>query len=144
MVNDIHKSSQVALEIPSGCMILFTGDTYHVGVSTFERRNGSYPSNLRIFSYIVEDIFLSYNENIKSIKVNTLCTNGQASLNIPKQNMYYPGHVIKFVMSPSVIETSGEGSFVFGNLEKAGWVVLKSGYSIRPYVIFGKCNVSFK
>ena len=32
----IHRSSQVVVEIPSGCMILFTGDTFHTGVSTFE------------------------------------------------------------------------------------------------------------
>ena len=55
--NEIYKSSQVVVEIPNGCMILFTGDTFHAGVSTFERRNGSYPSNLRIFSYIVEADF---------------------------------------------------------------------------------------
>ena len=54
---NIHRSSQVVVEISSGCMILFTGDTFHAGVSTFERRNGSYPSNLRIFSYIVEADF---------------------------------------------------------------------------------------
>ena len=75
------------MEIPSGCMILFTGDTFHAGVSTIERRNGSYPSNLRIFSYIVEDNVLSDNENITSIKGNMLCTNCQIYLNIPKENM---------------------------------------------------------
>ena len=103
-------------------MILFTGDTYRAGVSTFERRNGSYPSNLRNFSYIVEDNVLSDDENIKSIKGNILCTNCQTCLNMPKENMYYSGHVIKFGISPSVIENLGEGS-----------IVLKSGYSIRLY-----------
>ena len=73
----IHRSSQVVVEIPSGCMILFTGDTFHTGVSTFERHNVSYPSNLRIFSYIVEDVFLSINGNITSINGNMLCTNCQ-------------------------------------------------------------------
>ena len=53
----IHRSSQVVVEIPSGCVIVFTGDTFHARVSTFERRNDSYLSNLRIFSYIVEDDF---------------------------------------------------------------------------------------
>ena len=95
-----HKSSQVVVEIPSGRMIIFTEDTYHAGVSTFEWRNVSYPSNLRIFSYIVEETILSDNENIKSIKGNTLCTNCQTCLNMPKGNMYYPGHAIKFGMSP--------------------------------------------
>ena len=103
-------------------------------MSTFERCNGTYLSNLRIFSYTVGDNFLSDNENIKSIKSNTLCTNCQTCLNMPKENMSYPGHVIKFGMSPSVIETLGEGFILIGNLEKVGWVVLKSRYSIRPHV----------
>ena len=52
------------MEIPNGCMILFTGDTYHAGVSSFGRINGSYPSFLRIFSYIVEEDYISNEENI--------------------------------------------------------------------------------
>ena len=131
--NVIHKSSQVVVEISSGCMILFTGDTYHAGGSTFERRNGSYPSNLRIFSYIVEDNFVSDNENIKSIKGNMLCTNCQTCLDMLKENMYYIGHIIKYGMNPSGINNLGEGTILMGNLEKVGWVVLKSGYSISPY-----------
>ena len=105
----------------------------HVGVSTFECRNGSYSFNFFIFSYIVEDNVLSDNENIKSIKGNMLCTNYQTCLNIPKQNINYTGHIIKFGMSPSVIENLGEGSILMVNLEKAWWVVSKSESSIRPY-----------
>ena len=131
--NVIHKSSQVVVEIPSGCMIVFTGDTYHAGVSTFERRDGSYPSNLRIFSYIVEDNFLSDNENIQSVQNNMLCSCCQTCLNMPKENMFYSGHVIKYGMSKYGIENSEEGSILMGNLEKVGWVVLKSGYNIVPY-----------
>ena len=121
------------MEIPNGCMILFTRDTFHTGVTTCERRNGSYPSNLRIFIYIVEDDFLSNNENITSIKSNMLCINCQTCLNIAKENMHYPGHIIKYGMSPSRIETLGEGTISMGNLEKVGWIVLKSGYKITPY-----------
>ena len=47
--------------------------------------------------------------------------------------MYYPGHIIKFGMSPSGIEILGEGTILMGNLEKVGWVVLKSRYSFTPY-----------
>ena len=54
---------------------------------------------------------------------------------MPKENIYYPCHVIKFVMSLSIIESLGIYSiFLMGNLEKVEWVVLKSGYSIRPYM----------
>ena len=65
-------------------MIVFTGDTYHSGVSTFERRNGSYSFNLRIFSYIVEDDYLSGDENITAIKRNMVCSNCQTYLNMSK------------------------------------------------------------
>ena len=133
--NVIHKSSQVIVEIPNGCMIVFTGDTYHSGVSTFERRNGSYPSNLRIFSYIVEDNFLSVDEDIKAIKGNMLCTptSCQTCINMPKEDMFYTGHVIKYGMSKYGIENLEKGSILMGNLEKVGWVVLKSGYNIVPF-----------
>ena len=62
--NLVHKGGQVVVEIPNGCLILFTGDTFHAGVSTFHRTDGSYPSNLRLFSYIVEKEYLTGNEDI--------------------------------------------------------------------------------
>ena len=118
MENEIHKSSQAVVEIPSGCMIIFTGDTYHAGVSTFERRNVSYPSNFRIFTCIVEDNVLSDTENIKSIKINTLRTNCQKCTNMLKENTYYPGYVVKFVMSLSVIESLAIDSIFDGQFGK--------------------------
>ena len=56
--NLVHKGGQVVVEIPNGCLILFTGDTFHAGVSTFHRTDGSYPSNLRLFNYIVEKEYI--------------------------------------------------------------------------------------
>ena len=50
----VHKDNQVVGGIPNSCLILFTGDNSHAGVSTSQRADGSYPSNLRLFSYIVE------------------------------------------------------------------------------------------
>ena len=47
--------------------------------------------------------------------------------------MHYPGRIIKFGMSLSGIETLGEDTILIGDLEKVGWVVLKSGYSTIPY-----------
>ena len=133
MENFIRRSSQVVVEIPSECILLFTADTFHAGVSTFEKCNGSYSSNLHIFSYIVEEDILSINENITLIKGDMLCTNCQTCLIMPKKNIHYPGYIIKFGMSPSGIETLGEGTILMVNLVKVGWVVLKSGYSIIPY-----------
>ena len=108
------------MEITNACMIIFTGDTFHVGEITFERRNGSYTSNLRIFSYIVEDDHISCNENITSIKSNMLYSNCQTCLNMSKENMHYPGRIIKYTMSPSRIKTLEEGAVLMCNLEKVG------------------------
>jgi len=38
-----------------------------------------------------------------------------------------------YAMSPSRIETLEKGTVLMGNLEKVGWVVLKSGNNITPY-----------
>ena len=48
-------------------------------------------------------------------------------MNISKESMHYPGHIIKYAMSPSRMETLEECTVLMGNLEKVGWVVLKSG-----------------
>ena len=59
-----------------------------------------------------------------------------------KGKYLYPCHVIKFVMSLSIIESLGIYSiFLMGNLEKVEWVVLKSGYSIRPYIWKIQCII---
>ena len=132
--NIVHRSSQVVVEITNWCMIILAGDNFHAGVSTYERRNGSYPSNLRIFSYIVKNCFLSDNEDITAIQGSMLCSNCcQICLYMWKEIIFYPDHVIKYAMSPSRIGTLEEGTVLMRNLEKIGWVVLKSGYNIKPY-----------
>ena len=70
MEQTVHIASPVIVEIPNGCMIIFTGDTYYAGISSLERRNGSYPLYLRIFSYIVEDEYIFGDENIIKISQN--------------------------------------------------------------------------
>ena len=47
--------------------------------------------------------------------------------------MFYIGHVIKDGMSKYGIENLEKGSVLMGNLEKVGWVVLKSGYNDVPF-----------
>ena len=59
-----NRKSQVIVEIPNNCMIVFTGDTYHAGVSSIERSNGNYPSFLQTFSYTIEDDYITDNANI--------------------------------------------------------------------------------
>ena len=52
--NAVHNGGQFVVEIPNSCLILFTRDTFQAGVSTFHRADGSYSSNLRFISYLVE------------------------------------------------------------------------------------------
>ena len=61
--NLVHRGSQVVVELLNGRLILFTGNTFHTGVGIFERGNGSYPSNLRLFSYIIENEYITGDEN---------------------------------------------------------------------------------
>ena len=69
LVNLVHKGSQVVVEILNNCLILFTGDTFHAGLSTFHIADGSYPSNLRRFGYIVEKEYITGNEDITLIQL---------------------------------------------------------------------------
>ena len=78
-------------------------------------------------------MFFSTNENITSIKGNMLCTNCQTCLNMAKENMHYLGQMIKYGMSSSRIETLGEGTILMDDLEKVGWIILKSRNNITLY-----------
>ena len=52
--NVVHKGGQVIIEIPNCCFILFAGDNVYVGANIFHRADGSYLSNLRLFSHNVK------------------------------------------------------------------------------------------
>ena len=70
--NLVHKGGQVVVEIPNGCLILRTGDTYHVEIGIFHIADGSYSSNLRFFSCIVKKKYITVNEDIASIQQQKL------------------------------------------------------------------------
>ena len=113
-------------------MIVFTGDTYHAGIGSIERSNGSYPSILRIFSYIVEDDYITDDENIIIIKQSQLFKhNCQICTNINMEELHYTNQVIKYDMSKYEIESLKEGTILMDDLQKVGWVVLKSGIIIK-------------
>ena len=59
-----------------------------------------------VFSVILLKIILSVDEDIKAIKGNMLCTPTycQTCINMPKEDMFYTGHVIKYGMSKYGIE----------------------------------------
>ena len=45
---------------------------------------------------------------------------------------HYTNQVIKYDMSKHDIESLKEGTVLMGDLQKVGWVVLKSGFIIKP------------
>ena len=132
--NGVHKGGQIVVEIPNGCLILFTGDTFHAGVSTFHRVDGRCPSNLRFFSYIVEKECLSGNEDITSIHPHLFCQyHCNISKSMQQQNIHHPGHLVQSSLNKSRIESLIACTVIMGDSKKVGWIVLKLGCNIQPF-----------
>ena len=72
MEGKVHRSSKVIVEVPEGCMIIFTSDTFHAGVKSDAKHGGSYLSHLRLFAYIVEYTYFSIDESIEKFKNNRM------------------------------------------------------------------------
>ena len=68
-----------------------------------------------------------------------ICSSCQTCLNMLKETMYYPGHIIMYAKSPSRIETLEEGTVLMGNFEIFGWVV--SNFNIKLFhIVIWKMN----
>ena len=65
--NVVHRGSKVVVEVPDGCMILFTNHTVHAGVKSYEKHGGQYSSHLRMFAYIVEEGHLQTQDSITKV-----------------------------------------------------------------------------
>ena len=64
----VHRGAKVIVEVPEGCMIVFSNDTFHAGVKSYAKYGGNNLSHLRLFAYIVEDTYSSINESIEKIQ----------------------------------------------------------------------------
>ena len=53
-----------------------------------------------------------------------------------KENIHYPGHLVQYSMCNYEIESFNKYTVMLSDLEKVGWVVLKTGYNINPYCDF--------
>ena len=65
MEGTVHHGAKVIFEVPEGCMIVFTNDTFHTGIKSYAKYKGNYLSHLRLFAYIVEEIFIYFDESIE-------------------------------------------------------------------------------
>ena len=63
----IHVGGKFTVEVPEGCMFVFTNDTFHAGVKSYATYGGNYLSDLRLFSYIVENSYTSIIDSIDKI-----------------------------------------------------------------------------
>ena len=130
--NIVHRGSKVVVEIPDGCMILFTNHTVHAGVKSYEKHGGQYSSHLRMFAYIVEQGHLQNEDTITRVLNDMECKSSCETCEyLVNENIHYEGHVIRYLKSKCEIDNLPKGKVLYGNLEKVGWVVLKCDYAIK-------------
>ena len=67
----VHCGAKIIVEVPEGCMIVFSNDTFHAGVKSYAKYGGNFLFYLRLFAYIVEETFISFDEYI-GIKSKTI------------------------------------------------------------------------
>ena len=93
----IHRGSKVVVEVPDGCMIVFTSDKFHADVRSYERRGGIYPVHLRLFVYIVEDNYISISEDVSKMSTTNKCDANCLTCEVmPNENIHYEGHIIRY------------------------------------------------
>ena len=133
MENIVHRGSKVVVEVPDGCMILFTNHTVYAGVKSYEKHGGQYSSHLRMFAYIVEEGHFQTQDTITRVLNDMECKSSCETCEyLVNENIHYEGHVIRYLKSKCEIDNLPMGKVLFGNLEKVGWVVLKCDYAITP------------
>ena len=64
MEDQVHRGAKVIVEVPEGCMIVFTNGIFHAGVKSYAKYGGNYLSHLRFFAYTVEDNYISIEDSI--------------------------------------------------------------------------------
>ena len=67
MEYQVHRGKKLNVEVPEGCIIVFTNDTFHAGVKRYAKYGGNHLSHLRLFAYIVE---YKYTSIVRSIEEN--------------------------------------------------------------------------
>ena len=67
----VHRACKIVVEVPDGCMIVFTSDTFNIGLKSYERQSGVSSTYLRLFAYIVQNNYVSIkNEVLKLLNDN--------------------------------------------------------------------------
>ena len=119
MEDKVHRCAKVIIEVPEGCMIVFTSDTFHTGVKSYAKYWGNYLSHLRLFAYIIEDIYCSIDESKETISRTIECDKNYTICDsLINDNINYEGHIIRYLKSQCGIDNLNTGNVLLGDLEK--------------------------
>ena len=107
----VHVGGKVTVEVPEGCMIVFTNDTFHAGVKSYATYGGNYLSHLRLFSYIVENSYTYIIDSIDKISSQIECKKHcHICETMINDNLHYEGHIIRYLKDQCVIDNLAMGS----------------------------------
>ena len=54
MEYQVHRGKKLNVEVPEGCIIVFTNDTFHASVKSYAKYGGNYLSHLRFFHILLK------------------------------------------------------------------------------------------
>ena len=121
MEGRVHRTGKVVVEVPEGCMIVFTNNTFYAGVKIYVKHGGNHSSHLRLFAYIVEDKYTSIMDSIdkstNAIECDTNCLTYESIVN---DNIHYERHIIRYLQNQCEIDNSNMGTFLIEYLTKVG------------------------
>ena len=96
----VHRGSKVVVEVPDGCMIVFTNHTIHAGVNNYEKHGGSYSSHLRMFTYIVEEDHFQTEDIIAKLLADDKCSLPcETCKSLVHEHIHYEGYIIRYLKS---------------------------------------------
>ena len=129
----VYRGSKVIIEVPTRCMTVFTNNTFHAGVKSYERQGCNYLSHLRLFAYIVENKCVSIKDEATKLWENNECIPiYDTCQSLVNENIHYEGHKIRYLDTQCRIDNLPIGKVLLGDLEKVGWVGLECDYANTP------------
>ena len=87
-------------------MIVFISDTFHTRVKTYEHQSGIYSPHLRLIAYIIENNYVSIEDDISKMLNDNKCIGTCATCEIiSNENIYYEDHIIRYLDTRCNIES---------------------------------------
>lgn len=115
VIGIINRGSKIIIEVPNECMIIFTSETFHAEVKTYDRKSGGYLPRLRIFIYIVKQNYVAIRDKVfKMLNSNKYNINYHTFNEMSIQNIQYEGHIIKYLDTKNNIDILPIGKYYLG------------------------------